>query len=296
MPASPGMNLLAPAHEAYDDGPVVVAIEVGNEELRLGTVEVSYALAALHEVGGLVLRPGALGFVEDDDVVVWRRGPLEAGVAEVMDVLDERFDLLADDALALGVAMAGEFVTGQGFLKDGDEGFSCRKGRRRGLRRELTARCDVEADERLAGAGNSGHEDDRLRPIRAGSLDDLLHAGRGHAEVARAGVVSGDRIDGVLRVERPRGLDDGRRRSIRGAAPSSAVERKAGGLGEGRVDRGPQAVRAAPEGPAHAVGMRVGPFGIRAPGLGGEEDREDRSRRGSRRESSSGRERSPRTG
>lgn len=51
------MNLLTSADEAYHDGPGFVPIEIGDEELGFGPVEVRYLLPTTHEVGSLRLRP-----------------------------------------------------------------------------------------------------------------------------------------------------------------------------------------------------------------------------------------------
>src|SRR5690242_15257346 len=59
------VDFLASADEANNEGPIGVAIEARDEELRFGLRESSSALLSSHEVGGLFEIPGSLCLVED---------------------------------------------------------------------------------------------------------------------------------------------------------------------------------------------------------------------------------------
>jgi hypothetical protein len=101
------VNLLSAADEAHDDGPVGMAVHVGDQEGGLGELEVWPVFAALHEVCRLRQVPGPLCFIEYRYVIHRRRGLVdEAGVAEVVNVLDEGFD-------RVGVACLLPFLAGE---------------------------------------------------------------------------------------------------------------------------------------------------------------------------------------
>src|SRR5438105_1412971 len=93
------IDLLPATHKANNDCPILMSVEVGNEKLRLRLIETRSLLLPLHEVGSLLEIPGALRFVEDDDVLKGRPGFDEAVVAKVMYVLNECFHTFPDLAL-----------------------------------------------------------------------------------------------------------------------------------------------------------------------------------------------------
>ncbi len=66
------VNLLSATDETDDHRPFDVTVEIGNQELGLGLMEIPNLLTALHEVRRLLAIPRALRFVEDDYVVEWR--------------------------------------------------------------------------------------------------------------------------------------------------------------------------------------------------------------------------------
>jgi hypothetical protein len=68
--------------------------------LRFGLIEAGLLLFPAHEVGGHLEIPGALGFVENNYAITRGTKVSQAGVAEVMNVLDEGFDLLLHDAFS----------------------------------------------------------------------------------------------------------------------------------------------------------------------------------------------------
>jgi hypothetical protein len=57
-------------------------------------VEIGASFFSAHELGGHFLVPGALGFIEDDDMITRWTNVAQSGVAKVMNVLYEGFDLL----------------------------------------------------------------------------------------------------------------------------------------------------------------------------------------------------------
>ena len=91
-----------------------------------------------------------------------------------MDVLDERLDLLADGALAHGAVLAAVLVASQRLPQHRDERPIPRQEHGSCLAVVATPGGNVQADERLARAGNARHEDDGLIVLRARPLDDLL--------------------------------------------------------------------------------------------------------------------------
>ena len=62
---------------------------------------------------------------------------------------------------------------------------------------------DVQADERLAGAGDAGDEADALARVLPGGADHVGEGRGGLTEVDGAGVAPGDLGDGVAAVEPP---------------------------------------------------------------------------------------------
>ena len=119
----PVVDLLSAADETDDHGPLLMPVQVGDEKPRLRLLEVGNLLAPFHEVSGLSVVPGALRLVEDDDVIERRIRSSNALVAEVMDVLNERLDLLADGSFARAGAEPREFIAGQRLLQNADKGL-----------------------------------------------------------------------------------------------------------------------------------------------------------------------------
>src|SRR5262249_18390485 len=94
------VDLLPTAHEANHDTPVGVPVHHAQEELGLGHVEVGLLTLRPHELRGLNAIPRALRFVEHG-YSFYRRPCPEVVVAEVVDILDERFRLLERVVLLL---------------------------------------------------------------------------------------------------------------------------------------------------------------------------------------------------
>src|SRR5262245_565615 len=109
------MDLLAAPDEANDHGPVGMTVHAPDQELRLRLREPAPALAAPHEVRGLLAIPCALSLIEDHDVVVWRSTLVaQSVVAEVVDILNEGLHSLCDVALSRsspGLARTCQLVT-----------------------------------------------------------------------------------------------------------------------------------------------------------------------------------------
>ena len=80
-------------------------------------------LLSQHETGGLLQIPRALRLIEDHDVLNWWTGIDQRVIAEVVNVLDERFDAFANfpfpHLLALFLSTC-DFITRQRFAKHGD--------------------------------------------------------------------------------------------------------------------------------------------------------------------------------
>jgi hypothetical protein len=105
-----GMNLLTSTDQANHDRPGFVPVEVRDQEVRLRPIEVRKLLPSTHEIRRLRLRPRALRLVEDDDVVVGSVRRPDALISEVVNVLDEGLNPLADGTFSLGVADARELI------------------------------------------------------------------------------------------------------------------------------------------------------------------------------------------
>jgi len=84
-------------------------------------------------------------------------------------------------------------------------------------------RGDVEAHQRLAGAGHAGDKTDRLAALLAGLRDDLANKARGLAAVGR--IAARDVGHVVPGIERHRRLDDGGRGLVATAHKVSGVQR-----------------------------------------------------------------------
>ena len=94
IPGFTPVDLLTAPDQADDDGPIGVAIEARDEELRFRIIESGLLLFPLHEIRGHFEVPGPLSLVEQGDMV--DRRPIqvaEALVPEMMDVLNKRLDL-----------------------------------------------------------------------------------------------------------------------------------------------------------------------------------------------------------
>ena len=101
-------------------------------------------------------------------------GSTQGFVAEVVHVLDERLDALADlrpCGLLWPLLLAPcDLVAGQRFAQHGDQRPVA--GEKDGMGRLVhrrAARGDVEADQRLPGAGHAGDEADDLAPCARAS-------------------------------------------------------------------------------------------------------------------------------
>jgi hypothetical protein len=184
--------LLPSADQADHDGPGFVPVEVRDQEFRLGLVEVRDLLAPTHEVRGLRLRPSPLRFVEDDHMVVGGTRRPDTFISEVVDVLNERLDALLHCAFSFSVAEACQFVAGKGLLKDRHQWPVSREIHGSCFPERLPARRHVQADERFTCARHAGDKHDGLLAAVTGTIDDLLDANGGQAQVPGAGVVARD--------------------------------------------------------------------------------------------------------
>jgi hypothetical protein len=245
-----------------------------------------------------------LGFVEDDDVIGGRVLVPQPLVSKVMHVLDERLHGLPHDAAPRGVALAAttrDFITRERLPKRRHHRAIAREKHRalarekhravarekhcavareehgmRGLRVVALPGGHVEADQCLARAWHAGHKHDDLVPALPGLVDQGLHALRCNPQIAGAGIVTGNRLHGVLRVERLRGLDDRGRGLIRRRVPGGRIERSPGRVGEAFRDEVRQAVGIAAAGRIDAVRVRNEQGRVRPRRLGGHRDRDDR--------------------
>src|SRR4030095_3896929 len=86
--------LLSSADQTNHDRPRLMPVEIGDQELRLGAVEVCDLLTPTHKVRGLCLRPSPLRLVEDDNMIVGCTRCPDAFISEVMNVLNERLNAL----------------------------------------------------------------------------------------------------------------------------------------------------------------------------------------------------------
>ena len=94
------VDFLPTTDEAYDNGPISVTINAGNQEFRFGLIEAGSVFFSRHEVCCLLQRPSTLRFIEENNVFRWCARICEAVIAEVMYVLDECGDLLTRFSLS----------------------------------------------------------------------------------------------------------------------------------------------------------------------------------------------------
>jgi hypothetical protein len=66
------VDFLSPAYQADHHSPFAVPVKIGQKKLWLRLTEVGNAFAALHKVGSLLKIPGALGLIENDDMIEGR--------------------------------------------------------------------------------------------------------------------------------------------------------------------------------------------------------------------------------
>ena len=207
------------------------------------------------------LVPETLSFVENRDVLDFgisvllvpdelRRidlefavhdGHLELGegiVPVVVDDLDEALHFPTGSRQGIpvpGGPLLADFVAGQRLRQNGDQRTVPAQVHGRLFLLELL-HCHVEADKRLSGARNAGHEANALLPVFAGVVDHAENEIRRRLEVF-AGVAPRDVLDVVVRIQRARRLDDRRRRRVPAAGPSQTVDFASGHASESEIDR-----------------------------------------------------------
>ena len=184
------MNFLTSADEAYHDGPGFVPIEIRDKELRFGPVEVRNLLPTTHEVGRLRLRPRALRFIEDDDVIVWGDRRADALISEMMDILDERLHPLADRAFPFSVADPCKFVAGERLLEHGNQRTVSREVHSPRFAQRPSACRNVQADERLPSTRYARYEHYGFLVVLARAFDDLLDTDRRQAQILGSSIVT----------------------------------------------------------------------------------------------------------
>lgn len=232
-----GIDLLSATNKTDDHGPIGMAIHAGDQELGLGVREVWRLLLPQHEVGRLLLVPGALGLIEEGNVFDRRAMRVgEAFIAEVVDVLDEHLHFTHGCALLEFLsegAFAVDTVAGEGFAEDGDEWAVAREEDAIEIACLVDVLCgDVEADERLACAGNAGDEADGFLMLGARAFDDGGDGLRRESEVGGAGVAAGDVGDGMAAIEGHGSFDDCGSGAIAALLPGSGVDVRSGSKGE----------------------------------------------------------------
>src|ERR1043165_1590159 len=145
-----------------------------------------------------------------------------------MHVLDKGLYSLAHDTLSIDRGPSGslalQLIVDERLAKYSDQWPVTRQ--ENGVRVVIDAMLcrDVQANQRLAGTGNSGHEHDGLLAALTGSRDDFFDAAGRRMEVACAGIVARDGLDRVLSVQGARGFDDRRAGTVRRATPSRSEE------------------------------------------------------------------------
>jgi hypothetical protein len=184
------MNLLSAPDQTHNNRPVPVAIQIGNEELRLRPIEVRDFLAAAHKVGCLLPGPCSLGFVENYYVIIWGRRGAKTFVAKMVDILDKRLYPLTDNSLAFRVANPNQLVSNQCFLKNRNQRAISRQVYRTSITETASTRRDVQADECLSGARYTGYEDDCLFARTPGTFDDFFDSGRRNSQISRTRIVT----------------------------------------------------------------------------------------------------------
>ena len=96
---------------------------------------------------------------------------------------------------------------------------------------------DIQSDKRFARSRYTCNEANQLPLLRLGFVDEFLYAARSDAQVPRSGVVTRDRLNRVLSVERPRGFNDVGCGTVRGAWPMLHVERAGFHASQGEIER-----------------------------------------------------------
>src|SRR5581483_1414154 len=162
----PSMNLLPSAHEANNDSPFGLTIHARDQELRFGIGKSRLIFSALHEICRLTQIPGALCFIEDDNVFWWRAQIPQRFVPKVMNVLNESFDAFRDLPFAHSMpkaALPRNFITSQRLTQNCHEGSIPRKENRMGRLVHIpSAGCHIQSDQSFARTGNACHEADQL--------------------------------------------------------------------------------------------------------------------------------------
>src|SRR5690606_14122149 len=209
-----GVDLLTIADKGDDDGP---AGSAGHDLQHMGGFGIGEdGLAALGVARGLGGVPGALGFIEDDDMFRrWVRRVADMGFEEAVHVLQESPSLPRGLATIVGFGIAH-----QGFAKDGDE---------RGVAGEessvlrLVAEDDVEAAKSFAGTWDAGDEDDQAQPVLTRMGNGVADGSGGQSQVGGVGTGGGDVLHTMAGEHQTGGIHDAGDRAIRSSEPGAAV-------------------------------------------------------------------------
>src|SRR4051812_30793810 len=223
------VNLLASAHQANDDSPILVAVQTGDQKLRLRLPEIRHLFSLTHEVSSLFYSPRALRLIKERHMLVWWTRIDQAIVTKVVDVLNEHLHLAHHSALLRrlsSLSLLTYFVSRKSFTKNVDQ---------RPISREKNAiqfaafidvlGRDVQSDQRLACSGDAGDKADRLTPMLSRRANNLRNRLRSLRQVNGRSVTARYVGNRVPVVERGCSLDDRRGRTITTTFPRGGVNR-----------------------------------------------------------------------
>ena len=174
------MDFLSTPDKANNNGPFGVAIHARNQKLRLRVGEPWPVFSSLHEIRSLSQVPSALRFVKDHNMFGGRAGVDQCLVAKVVNVLDERFDALANFALPYSnakILLTCDLITGQRLTEHCDERAVPRK--KHSVCRLVcvpASSCNIQPNEGFASSWNTGNKANEFTPLSSCLIDEFFDA------------------------------------------------------------------------------------------------------------------------
>lgn len=194
----------------------------------------------MHKTGGLSQVPRTLRLIEDDNVLYgWSRIGQHI-IAKVVDVLNERFDTLADLSLSRPNAAAlltCNFITGECFPEYRDKWTVAREEYRMGrLVGVSPVSGNIQTHQGLTGSRYTRDEGNEFASLCPCLVHKLFNTARGNVQIPRTCIVTCDGFNRMLGVESLCCFHNGRRWIVGSLPPSLFIEYFARHRSQSQVD------------------------------------------------------------
>ena len=190
------IDFLPSTNQTNHDGPIVMAVQIRDQKLRLRLVKVRAILFPSHKAAGHGIVPSPLSLIENHNSITGWSLISKCFITEVVHVLYEGFNFLAYFTLSdvfLNSLQSLDFITGQRFSQYGNKWTITRKKDSMGLLVIIPLfGGHIEADQCFSCTGNACHKNDMLFLITGRLLDQLLNTLGGDGEISSASIVPGN--------------------------------------------------------------------------------------------------------